>query len=210
MRRNRIMARPRQQNKAARRKRTGSLLPRQSIGRLYREAKSIADNFLVQVPQESARGTDPQEADCIWLIFVVGSRSRPSRDICQRQPASNIATMIHKDSALKGSDVSSARTTASFRPRVWCWVLRQRMGLATTYWWRGSLAWSQGLCRWLRVSTCPCTPRQTPNRPTLHVSARNSNGRCGGAEGTDGNLCRSWSRPALAKRSPTNSWPMMP
>ena len=39
---------------------------------------------------------------------------------------------------------------------------------------RGSRAWSLGLCRWLRVSTCLCTHRQTPNRPTSRASERNS------------------------------------
>jgi hypothetical protein len=38
---------------------------------------------------------------------------------------------------------------------------------------RGPLAWSLALCRWLRVSTCLCTRRQTPKRPTSRVSARN-------------------------------------
>ena len=38
----------------------------------------------------------------------------------------------------------------------------------------GSPAWSRELCRWLPVSTCRSIHRQTPNRPTSRLSARNS------------------------------------
>jgi hypothetical protein len=58
--------------------------------------------------------------------------------------------------------------------RAWCWVSRPPMGLATTCWSPESPAWSLGLCRWLRVSTCPFTHNQTQNGPTSRVSARNS------------------------------------
>jgi len=39
-----------------------------------------------------------------------------------------------------------ARTTASFRPRVWCWVSRQHMGHAATCWSRaGLVAWAMSM-----------------------------------------------------------------
>jgi hypothetical protein len=65
-------------------------------------------------------------------------------------------------------------TTASFQQRVWCLVSRLRMRLTATYWSRGSPAWWLGLCRWLPGNTCLSTHRQTPNRPTSLLSARNS------------------------------------
>src|ERR1019366_7595947 len=48
------------------------------------------------------------------------------------------------------------------------------MALAATYWLRGSPAWSREQWRWLPVSTCLSTHKQTPNRPNSSVSARNS------------------------------------
>jgi vacuolar iron transporter family protein len=43
-----------------------------------------------------------------------------------------------------------------------------------TYWSQGWRAWWLVLCRWLPVSTCLSTHRQTPNRPNSSWSARNS------------------------------------
>ena len=48
------------------------------------------------------------------------------------------------------------------------------MRLTAVCWSQGLPAWWLGRCRWLPVSTCLSTHRQTPKKPTSSLSERNS------------------------------------
>jgi hypothetical protein len=87
-----------------------------------------------------------------------------------------------------------ARTTKSYRLRVWCSASRQLMELGATYWSRASPAWLPGLCRWRPVSTSPCTHRQTPNKPISIWSAGNSKPMARASTRSWRNLCHSRTR----------------